>query len=210
MSSKEDIKSDNHMNNTTREESTNDEEKTHKLEHSWTLWFDKRSFNKDVSWEENLKCIGTFSTVEDFWSYFNFIKKPSEIPMGANYHLFKEGVKPMWEDEINKNGGKWIIVLKRNLSLDVNEFWEKLVLSMIGETIDVKNEICGAVVSRRKAGDKIALWNKTKDNEEVNKAIGEKLRDAISLPENVKMEYQHHEDSLKSGTSYTNMSRLVL
>lgn len=182
----------------------------HKLENSWTLWFDKRVYGKDVSWEENLKCIGTFSTVEDFWSYYNFIKKPNEIPMGANYHLFKEGVKPMWEDSANRNGGKWIIVLKRTSALDVNEYWERLILSMIGETIDVNNEICGAVVSRRKAGDKIALWNKTKDNDEVNLAIGRKIREAIQLPESVKMEYQHHEDSLKAGTSYTNMSRLVL
>jgi translation initiation factor 4E len=29
-----------------------------------------------------------------------------EIPNSGNYHLFLEGVKPMWEDPTNAKGGK--------------------------------------------------------------------------------------------------------
>jgi hypothetical protein len=31
----------------------------------------------------------------------------SQITDGATYHLFVQGIKPMWEDAENKNGGKW-------------------------------------------------------------------------------------------------------
>lgn len=34
------------------------------------------------------------------------------------------------------------------------------------------NEITGAVISRRKAGDKIAIWNKNNDNEAAILGIG--------------------------------------
>lgn len=43
----------------------------------------------------------------NLYRVMNNIKKPSEINLGANYHLFKKGIKPMWEESENRNGGKW-------------------------------------------------------------------------------------------------------
>ena len=43
---------------------------------------------------------------------------------------------------------------------------------MVGETLDVENEITGAVASRRKAGDRIAIWNRSKDNEAAIMGVG--------------------------------------
>ena len=40
-------------------------------------------------------------------SVMNNIQKPSVIPPAANYHMFKFGIKPMWEEPQNKVGGKW-------------------------------------------------------------------------------------------------------
>ena len=45
--------------------------------------------------------------VFNLYRVMNNIKKPSEINLGANYHLFKKGIKPMWEESENRNGGKW-------------------------------------------------------------------------------------------------------
>ncbi len=60
--------------------------------------------------------------VEDFWGLYNNIVKASKLQQGANYHLFKEGVEPKWEDAENENGGKWIVTLdakeRDNGSLD--------------------------------------------------------------------------------------------
>jgi translation initiation factor 4E len=40
----------------------------HPLQHRWTLWYDNpKKRNSAESWEENLKKIYTFDTVEDFW-----------------------------------------------------------------------------------------------------------------------------------------------
>lgn len=99
--------------------------------------------------------VTTFDTVEDFWSLFNHIKQPQEIKMGNDYSLFKEGIRPMWEDDANKLGGRWMLTLQRNQREEVNKLWLDTVLCLIGEAFDHSDEICGAVVNVRTKGDKI-------------------------------------------------------
>lgn len=50
------------------------------------------------------------------------------------------------QDESNRNGGKWIIRLRKGLA---SRFWENIILAMLGEQFMVGEEICGAVVSIR-------------------------------------------------------------
>lgn len=65
----------------------------HPLQHSWTLWYYKNDRNK--TWEENLRNVVTFSTVEDFWAVYNHIESASRLQVGCDYAVFKEGIKPM-------------------------------------------------------------------------------------------------------------------
>ena len=74
------------------------------LQNSWTLWFFKN--DRTRSWEENQRPIITFSTVEDFWGLYNHIELCSRLISGCDYSLFKEGIKPMWEDDQNRRGGR--------------------------------------------------------------------------------------------------------
>jgi translation initiation factor 4E len=48
-------------------------------------------------------------TVEDFWSVFNHIERVSKLQSGFDFSFFKRGIKPMWEDDANRRGGKWIV-----------------------------------------------------------------------------------------------------
>lgn len=61
--------------------------------------------------------------MEDFCRYFNWLKPPSQLERNSNYHLFKDGIKPMWEDPANANVGTlsfyirssdqaWLLVLE--------------------------------------------------------------------------------------------------
>lgn len=52
----------------------------------------------------------------------------------------------VWQDEANKNGGKWIIRLRKGLA---SRFWENIILAMLGEQFMVGEEVCGVVVSIR-------------------------------------------------------------
>jgi len=191
----------------------------HPLEYDWTFWYDKRPAQgkrmkgEQESYESNLRAIGTFGTVEDFWRYYNHLVKPSKLELNSNYHFFKTGIKPMWEDSANSKGGKWVFTFKDKSMLD--SCWENVVLGLVGETLDEENEICGAVISRRKVGDRIAVWTKTKDNEGAILSIGQKLKAMLGVDPSklllvTRLEYQSHEDSMKSGASYSNPTRYKL
>lgn len=71
--------------------------------------------------------------------------------------MFKEGIKPMWEDENNVKGGRWLVVVdkqKRTQLLD--HYWLELLMAIIGEQFEEHGEhICGAVVNVRQKGDKV-------------------------------------------------------
>lgn len=186
----------------------------HPLENEWTFWYDRRLGagarvkGERERYENNLKPIGCFATVEDFWRHYNYMAKPSQLDNNANYHLFKKGIKPLWEDPANSKGGKWIIQTKKNHRL-CDQHWENLVLGMIGETIEEHDEIAGAVVSRRKTGDKIALWLTT-TNEAAILAAGKKLKENLNMGSNEEVAYQVHADALKSGASYRNLNKYTL
>lgn len=132
------------------QESINSQKK-HPLQYTWTMWYDSPSpKNKQDAhnWQQNVKKIVSFSSVEDFWCLFNNLVKPSRLAVGGNYHLFKDGIMPAWEDPANENGGKWVLELPRTDN-SLNKVWMYTVLAMIGENFPESNEICGAVVSLR-------------------------------------------------------------
>lgn len=95
---------------------SSDPDDSHPLQYTWTLYHDARGRNYGITpatpiGEDNhhyaagLTVIGDFETVENFCRYFNWLKPPSQLETGSNYHLFKKGIKPMWEDPANANVG---------------------------------------------------------------------------------------------------------
>uniref|UniRef100_A0A8D0R5E1 Eukaryotic translation initiation factor 4E family member 2 n=1 Tax=Sus scrofa TaxID=9823 RepID=A0A8D0R5E1_PIG len=133
-------------------------------------------------------------SVEQFWRFYSHMVRPGDLTGHSDFHLFKEGIKPMWEDDANKNGGKWIIRLRKGLA---SRCWENLILAMLGEQFMVGEEICGAVVSVRFQEDIISIWNKTASDQATTARIRDTLRRVLNLPPNTIMEYKTHTDSIK-------------
>uniref|UniRef100_A0A0R3RF88 eIF-4F 25 kDa subunit n=1 Tax=Elaeophora elaphi TaxID=1147741 RepID=A0A0R3RF88_9BILA len=167
--------------------------------------------------------VASFNSVEQFWNTYCFLKRPadfihkvtlvfllegqiikiglilkqiqiSDITEKVDFHMFKEGIKPVWEDDANRKGGKWILRLKKGFS---SRIWENLILAMIGEQFLVGEEICGAVCSIRNQEDIVSLWNRTADNLATTNRIRDTLRRVLNLPPNAILEYKRHDDCLK-------------
>lgn len=51
-------------------------------------------------------------------SLYDQLFKPSKLPANADFHLFKSGVEPKWEDPECANGGKWTVTSSRKANLD--------------------------------------------------------------------------------------------
>lgn len=79
---------------------------------------------------------------------------------GCDYSMFKQGIRPMWEDEANKQGGRWLMTLeKKQRNSDLDHFWLEILLCMIGEAFNEhSDDVCGAVVNVRPKGDKLGIW----------------------------------------------------
>ena len=133
-------------------------------------------------YEAGLSVVGDFDTVETFCRYFNWLKPPSKLEKNSNYHLFKKGIKPMWEDEANANGGKWVLTMKNNPQL-LDRCWNWLAMGLVGEDLDEGDEICGAVVSLRSKVDRIQLWTRSKDDVEKINGIGRKMVKLLDVSE---------------------------
>jgi len=169
-------------------------ESEHRLQSQYCLWYSRRGSAKTHNFHQNLKIIGRFGTVEQFWRLYAFLVRPGELSSHSDYHLFKSGIKPMWEDDANKCGGKWIVRLRKGLS---SRCWENLILAMLGEQFLVGEEICGAVVSVRFQEDIISIWNRTASDSAVTNRIRDTFRRVLALPAGTAIEYKAHNDSIR-------------
>jgi translation initiation factor 4E len=134
------------------------------------------------TYEAGLTTVGEFDTVESYCRYFNWLKPPSKLERNSNYHLFKSGIKPMWEDDANANGGKWVLTMKNNPAL-LDQCWQWLTMALVGEELDEGDEICGAVVSLRSKVDRIQLWTRSKEDVEKVNSIGRKFVKLLDVSE---------------------------
>eukprot|EP00670_Eutreptiella_braarudii_P002047 CAMPEP_0174296980 /NCGR_PEP_ID=MMETSP0809-20121228/49612_1 /TAXON_ID=73025 ORGANISM="Eutreptiella gymnastica-like, Strain CCMP1594" /NCGR_SAMPLE_ID=MMETSP0809 /ASSEMBLY_ACC=CAM_ASM_000658 /LENGTH=251 /DNA_ID=CAMNT_0015400407 /DNA_START=19 /DNA_END=774 /DNA_ORIENTATION=- len=179
----------------------------HPLWCRWSIWYDGPAKKTTLkNWSDNLKEVYTFDTVEDFWSVYNNIQSPCQLPPGSNYHLFKHGIKPMWEHEANRRGGKWIIQFPHKLKGRIDKCWLFLSLALIGEHFQDGDEVCGGVVSVRKQNSRLSLWTRTAKDRDMCIQIGRQLRTLLGvqdIPE-VKLIYQSHGDALQNDSSFGN------
>ncbi|KAJ2809231.1 eukaryotic translation initiation factor 4E [Coemansia furcata] len=169
----------------------------HGLNSEWTLWFDNPSRRTSASnWTANLKEIVTIGTVEEFWGVYNNVAIAFDIPNGANFHLFRKGIRPMWEDPANANGGKWGYQFQRSIGEKVNEHWLHTLLACIGETFDSSPDVCGAVFSNRKSCFRVAIWTRNAADKEACEDIGRHLKSVLGV--NQPLEYFPHSESTKN------------
>lgn len=136
----------------------------HELNNKWILWFHD-PIDNDWSFESYIN-IHTINTIESFWEVFNNINKLN-IENGM-FFLMKDGIKPMWEDEKNKNGGCWSFkILKEN----IYETWLDLIINCINETIltdvSINDVINGLSVSPKKTFCIVKIWIKNNISKDI-------------------------------------------
>jgi len=100
--------------------------------------------------------IGSFDSVEGFFGIYDHLVKPHSLTSESHvtdYHLFREGISPTWEDPKNRNGGKWIVRLRKVEGL-ASLYWEDLIMALVGEQFgDVGVQVSGPVLKRPHAVD---------------------------------------------------------
>lgn len=112
--------------------------------------------------------------------------------------VFKKGIRPVWEDPANDKGSD-LIMRKMALQPDtIDTWWDNMVLGLIGETIEVADEICGCRIQDKtamkggggKAMYRLELWMKKLTKEE-GEAIHRRLCDTILDCDSMKQSPKH-------------------
>ncbi|KAF9462916.1 translation initiation factor eIF4e [Collybia nuda] len=193
----------------------------------WVFWFRQQRApgNKIVNYEEGIKKISAFSSVESFWSLWTHLSPPSALQPTTDYLLFHTGIRrPVWEDPLNITGGIWTIRLKKGVA---DRIWEDLVLAIIGDQFDecrnteesegIGNwddksdksgtewpDICGCTISVRQSEDIVSLWNRVDADAKVREKIRDTLRKVLNLPASTIMEYKSNNDSMQGKSGFRN------
>jgi len=171
------------------------------LETPWVFWFDKKlahNVTNPQEYVENLQKHGEVHSVEQFWSVYSNLLRPSDLPKDCNYHFMRYRGMPMWE--CYPEGGCWLIKTKKMHNL--NRMWELLLLASVGETFG-DPDMVGVGVSTRPRGNVLSVWVKDNSNE-TKISIGEKLNQILNLQDGATIEYKPHHSSMKDRSTFRN------
>ena len=146
----------------------------HELEDVWTFWYLR--FEKNFSWDHSQIEIGDCHTAEYFWGIFDKLLPLTEAHHGCNYSLFKKGIRPIWEDPMNRHGGRFVFTItkeKRAYKEMADRMWLEFAMAVVGNILpDVSDQICGIIGGNRNNAIKIAVWTRDCQKVEEAKKIG--------------------------------------
>ena len=164
-----------------------------KLPHKYTFYFRiseeiiKNQFPKlnidATEYKSQIKKISTFDTIEDFWAIYQHLKKPDNCNPGIEIQMFKDEIKPMWEDDLNKNGGKLTLNCNKGYTTII---WEEILLGIIGGVLpqEISEDINGIVFISKSKFNTLQIWFK-EFNQNYCSELRQCIRDLIQIPKEV-------------------------
>ena len=129
----------------------------------WNLWY---HHIKDDWTINGYKRIYEINNSKTFWELYNNWDRIGGL-LCKQFFLMKNNVKPIWEDEMNMNGGCWSFKISEN---QVNELWEELsVLLVTNELLSkFKDEIVGLSLCLKKNNFCVVkIWNSNCKNNSI-------------------------------------------
>jgi translation initiation factor 4E len=174
-----------------------------KLNTSWVLWYDKRNHNiGSQDWDKFLIRISSFGDIENFCNLLGKVIPLSQLPNGASYHFFRQGIEPRWEDKNNIEGGRWTIVLQKKNLIIAEKLWFLTLTSILGGSFgqNMMAFITGIVGTVKKGQIRIAVWTKNSKDKNLQIKIGKSWKNLIyesHLIEKFAIEFFPHETKIK-------------
>ena len=174
-----------------------------KLNSEWTFWYASRK-EKDhhIPYEARLTEISSFSTLEDFFKTYLYLKPTNEIDRNNDIGLFKKGYQPLWES--CPDSGFWFYRFKRtDDEKDINYKWERILFSLIGEQFDEVN-ILGAVLSIRGRETIIELWFNYFGYEKIKNNVAKRFREVLSIDSGETVYFKDNKQSIVDKSTLRN------
>jgi translation initiation factor 4E len=127
----------------------------HTLSNNWTLWA-HLPHNTDWTLKSYIP-ISTFKNVEETIGVTETL--PPVLVENCMLFIMKEGVKPIWEDPNNRNGGSFSYKVSNK---NVYKVWKDLTYVLVGGTISKQSKfvncVTGITISPKKSFCIIKIW----------------------------------------------------
>jgi len=129
--------------------------KYNKLCDKWTYW---AHLPHDTDWSDNsYKNILTFDELEALIALQYTI--PEKMVQNCMLFIMRDGIKPIWEDKANRNGGCFSYKVPNN---QVYNAWKNLSYHLVGESLTkdkrLEKIINGITISPKKSFCIIKIW----------------------------------------------------
>jgi len=168
------------------------------LQRKWALWemWNQNQPSSTENFEQTMQKVGEFGDLHSFWQHWNSL--PHSDPSGLFYNqrtkttvfvvdlktcvealaVFENSSKPSWEDPTNCLGSD--INYRASLRIDqLKPVWDKLVFSVIGETLPSSEDIVGCRIVDKKKSYKLELWLKFDANNELFSKKTSEIKQAL-------------------------------
>ena len=127
----------------------------HKLSDKWCLW---AHLPHDTDWSiQSYKKIYTLTSVEETIAVTETL--PDILVKNCMLFLMRDGIKPIWEDPKNRNGGCFSYKISNK---NVYEVWKELTYVVAGNTLSKQhtfvNSVSGITISPKKNFCIIKIW----------------------------------------------------
>eukprot|EP00929_Paragymnodinium_shiwhaense_P061911 TRINITY_DN30922_c0_g1_i1.p1 TRINITY_DN30922_c0_g1~~TRINITY_DN30922_c0_g1_i1.p1 ORF type:complete len:228 (+),score=52.03 TRINITY_DN30922_c0_g1_i1:86-769(+) len=173
------------------------------LQYTWSLWEQVTLPNssKNAQYADTTRQVASFSTVQEFWKLWTHVPQPSGLleqkrivrESTEGVHLidslmvFRDKVRPEWEDPLNARGGHFQLQLKPSVGGgQIDEYWNNLVLGVVGGTIKPSNMVTGLRLVDKLSGAKAAnairieVWFTNYHDSEAVKKLRKNVEKCIS------------------------------
>lgn len=151
----------------------------HLLHRTFHFSYVRRTFDKkNDDYEQQIKSIASVGTVEEFWQVYVHLHRVSRLAPLTDYFLFQGGVRPLWEDDANRKGGRLTLRITKAAS---PRAFEDLCLALIGEQFDT-DDICGIACSVRVAENFLSIWLKDAKDTELIARVESAAKRILALP----------------------------
>ena len=124
------------------------------LKNKWVLWYHKMN---DEQWG-----IDSYKKVIEIEDYHTLLLMVSEIKVVTSgmFFFMKDGIQPIYEDPMNKEGGYWSLRVTKK---DANDYWLKIIYLLCFENItqdENKNKLMNGLSISPKINNCIfKIWN---------------------------------------------------
>jgi len=144
------------------------------LENAWCLWFDRYigpGFSAD-EYAASMLEVAIFDDVQSYWRWTNNLPEAGKLEATCSYHLMKKGIRPLWEDKSNVNGGSFSFRISSADTFD--EIWTTISLNAIAGQFDLFlsnffNELCGVSIGMRRNEASFTIWTSNAKSFDVQK-----------------------------------------